>query len=74
MKLIKNLRIKKQLALKIMRICKYFYLIYRGDSKQDSGNVKNKMNNLRNNQAISSVDIYGGDDYGNILLLFLFNY
>ena len=34
------------------------------------------MNNLRSNQAISSVDIYGGDDYGkniklNILIFFI---
>jgi hypothetical protein len=56
----------------------YFYQIFfRHDTKEDNYNVKNKMNNLRNNQAISSVDIYGGEDYGmnfysNNFFLFLF--
>ena len=43
----------------------HLYIEFRTNDSEDNSAVKSKLNNMKNQQAISSADLYGGDDYGN---------
>jgi hypothetical protein len=43
-------------------------IYFRANDSEDNSTVKNKLNNMKNQQAISSSDLYGGNDYGKIFI------